>query len=472
MPLKLISTILSIFLLPSLFSPSPARASASQGYWTTPEELRLAKQKADAGEQPFKNAYDEILNNANSQWPGKMNISGSVNVDQVGSYDQHFFRGGVVLYAKAIRYSIKGNESDARFIRDRLVDATDVSFSGDARHLLPAWQIPAWIQSAVLIEGSSSWSANDKLRFQRWLRDRNYAICTYNGRLSDNNHGSACGYLNAMIGDYLIGSGLNLSESNPKSRTLTPQQAYQEYTDIQLQRMNWKNSKLETSKSNACDRNGIMPSGGIPAELRRARGTIDLSWCYLNSLPDDNNSAYTYQITHLGGTIPHAEMARRRGDNRLFENGKSDGSGSILNAIHYIIDNDYGRSFNWIYHNKTILYPAQQYYDDPQIARQIYGGDKNNQESISGNYIYYTQFTHGSSQPLVDINPGGGKGVDACTADINQNKRVDLADFTILVSNFFNPNPNNPRADINRDGLVDLIDYTHLVKFFSQSCSN
>lgn len=58
----------------------------------------------------------------------------------------------------------------------------------------------------------------------------------------------------------------------------------------------------------------------------------------------------------------------------------------------------------------------------------------------------------------------------ACDADINQDKLVDLSDYSLLVSNFFKSNAG--RSDINKDGLVDLSDYTLLTKSFMQSCSN
>lgn len=59
---------------------------------------------------------------------------------------------------------------------------------------------------------------------------------------------------------------------------------------------------------------------------------------------------------------------------------------------------------------------------------------------------------------------------DACKADINQDSVTDLTDLSILVANFFSPNPTNPRADITGNGVIDLADYTILLREFFQPC--
>ncbi len=53
-----------------------------------------------------------------------------------------------------------------------------------------------------------------------------------------------------------------------------------------------------------------------------------------------------------------------------------------------------------------------------------------------------------------------------CNSDINQDRVVDLSDYSILVSNFLKPTISVARADINRDGVVDLSDYSLLVSDF------
>lgn len=58
-----------------------------------------------------------------------------------------------------------------------------------------------------------------------------------------------------------------------------------------------------------------------------------------------------------------------------------------------------------------------------------------------------------------------------CKADINQDQVVDISDYSILVSNFFDNPPANVRADISGDGIVDLSDYSVLVTHFLQTTS-
>lgn len=69
-----------------------------------------------------------------------------------------------------------------------------------------------------------------------------------------------------------------------------------------------------------------------------------------------------------------------------------------------------------------------------------------------------------SSTPIPDENP-------ACSADINEDGQIDLADYTIMVSDFFVEPPTHSRTDITKDGIVDLADYTILVNYFFQTCN-
>jgi len=58
-----------------------------------------------------------------------------------------------------------------------------------------------------------------------------------------------------------------------------------------------------------------------------------------------------------------------------------------------------------------------------------------------------------------------------CNADINSDGIVDLADYSVLVSNFFASPIKNPRSDITGDGTVDIGDYSVLVSSFFMSCT-
>lgn len=57
-----------------------------------------------------------------------------------------------------------------------------------------------------------------------------------------------------------------------------------------------------------------------------------------------------------------------------------------------------------------------------------------------------------------------------CIADINHDGFVDLADYSILASNFYISPPFTLGSDINNDGIVDLSDYSLLANRFFQAC--
>lgn len=59
---------------------------------------------------------------------------------------------------------------------------------------------------------------------------------------------------------------------------------------------------------------------------------------------------------------------------------------------------------------------------------------------------------------------------NSCPTDINQDKVTDISDYSLLVSDFFQTQPTQPRTDINQDGIVDITDYSLLVSQFFQTC--
>lgn len=60
----------------------------------------------------------------------------------------------------------------------------------------------------------------------------------------------------------------------------------------------------------------------------------------------------------------------------------------------------------------------------------------------------------------------------ACSADINQDTIVDLTDYSIMATNFFQTATSGNRSDINKDGFIDLTDYSFLAASFFNTCSN
>ena len=59
-----------------------------------------------------------------------------------------------------------------------------------------------------------------------------------------------------------------------------------------------------------------------------------------------------------------------------------------------------------------------------------------------------------------------------CNADINNDKFVDVADYTILAKDYLNTSSLlNNKSDINKDGKVDISDYNTLAQNFFKACN-
>lgn len=58
-----------------------------------------------------------------------------------------------------------------------------------------------------------------------------------------------------------------------------------------------------------------------------------------------------------------------------------------------------------------------------------------------------------------------------CTGDVNNDKVVDLSDYTIFTSNYFKIPIPNPKTDLNSDGIVDITDYGILTQNFFKICN-
>jgi hypothetical protein len=61
-----------------------------------------------------------------------------------------------------------------------------------------------------------------------------------------------------------------------------------------------------------------------------------------------------------------------------------------------------------------------------------------------------------SPTPAASLDPSPS--LVYCRADINQDRNVDITDYSVLVANFFKTSPTQPRVDINKDGIVDVSD--------------
>lgn len=253
-----------------------------------------------------------------------------------------------------------------------------------------AWSVPMWIQAADLISDWSGWTTSDKDAFQRWLANEAFRRTAYSSRVRKNNWGAGGSAASAIIADYVYGSKYNLVEVKPNAKTLTPAQAYREHMQMQKDRMNtsWKGDSQ-------CSIWGIRPHGGYPDELRR--GSTGCNGTYLKS----SDAALTYMST-IGETfILSAEVALRGGDASLYQNRNSDGSGSLLQLIRFVIDNP-TKSYDWTTHKKSPLYAAYRYYKHSSIKNRL---DNNNPYFKSSEAWPFGKLTHSFASSEINSLP-------------------------------------------------------------------
>jgi hypothetical protein len=66
------------------------------------------------------------------------------------------------------------------------------------------------------------------------------------------------------------------------------------------------------------------------------------------------------------------------------------------------------------------------------------------------------------NQVLRVVEPGGRTSLSV--SDVNQDGRINILDFILVVRHFGETPPTNPRTDTNKDGEVDLLDLVWIVK--------
>ena len=66
------------------------------------------------------------------------------------------------------------------------------------------------------------------------------------------------------------------------------------------------------------------------------------------------------------------------------------------------------------------------------------------------------------NQVLHVVEPGGRTSLSV--SDVNQDGRINILDFILVVRHFGETPPTNPRTDTNKDGEVDLLDLVWIVK--------
>ncbi|PYV44722.1 MAG: hypothetical protein DMG06_05285 [Acidobacteria bacterium] len=134
--------------------------------------------------------------------------------------------------------------------------------------------------------------------------------------------------------------------------------------------------------------------GGISEEL--GRGTTGCSGLWIKDL----DSSWMYTMTHLQGTLLHAELLLRRGDSSLYNNITGTGAGSIRRAVLFLLHNpnDSSKSVPWkVSNDGTTLELVHRYYRDPYMAQQLGIGSNRAMCGKGGQMLHFGTITHGFS---------------------------------------------------------------------------
>lgn len=372
-------------------SPVPNPGNA-RGYLTTPNELAQIKLKSANNVEPYKSAVSALLSEAGSPSSWSIGTVNPTNRDQLKA-------AAAKVYAKAMAYHLTGDSGYAITVRQKILEisTTDTcsnTYSGGNGCILTlSRHISGYIAAADLISDYSGWTASDKQTFQIWLRDEVYRFTDWASDARSTNWGSVGSATTLYIADYFAGSGLSLIDRD--GRSFTAHQAYVEARQRAIDRNNGNSYMYNSVCSNSTGL-GIQYYGGIPEETGR-----DSTGCWGTYLLT-NDSSWSYMIAHLSGTIMSAELLLRRGDSILYDNIQADGSGSILRAILYVIENPYDPSppdhwFDWLESRKSILEIAYRYYRHPAMARQL--GVRTGSRHIAGDgnsaMPHFGTLTHG-----------------------------------------------------------------------------
>lgn len=367
--------ILGLILLCSLsgFVFPQVEKDAPIGVLVSAEELAEIKSKAMNGVATYTQNFKEFLHftdslmEASLQWP---ELSGEVVISDRSSRDpiQLSSTGGKLAYGTAIAWHLTGEEKYAEKSRSMILALADThgyrneekpSFHWGAQGILNlARGGTPYIYAADLLASWSGWSPNDKLNFQIWLRDIMYPKVAWASRWRKNNWGVAGSFSAALIAYYLMDHpDWKLLELSPRKQTLSPDESFKSHNRYQVGRLlttdEWKmDGKVKLW--------GILPNGAIPEEIRRGNDPIDG-----DHLPSDGSGTH-YTMTFIEHITAHAEFLRRLGDNSLFDHVAEDGSGSLLQAYLFVIENPI-KSHCFTPNRINALYLAYDYYRHPAM---------------------------------------------------------------------------------------------------------
>ena len=361
---------------PSEHARGPADDEAT-GVLVSPKELSEIRKLAAEGVEPHQTNVTEFLKfidtlmAASASWD---ELSGEVVV--VGRSSQNPVQisssGGKLAYGTALAWHLTGDPKYASKSRSVILDLTDTygyrnaeeeSFHWGAQGILNLSRGGTpYIYAADLLEGWEGWSAEDRLSYQVWLRDVMYPKVAWASRFRKNNWGVAGSFSAALIAWYLMDHpDWKLEELSPVELSLSPKEAFDAHNQYQIHRM----KTTEEWKMDAkVDIWGILPHGGIPEEIRRGDDPIDG-----DHLPSDGSGTH-YTMTHIEHLTAHAEFLRRLGDTSIYDNIEADGSGSLLQAYLFVIDNPI-KSHCFTSARRNALYLAYDYYKHPALLRSL-----------------------------------------------------------------------------------------------------
>ncbi len=402
-----------VCMLSGFKTARPAPSRNSRGYVTTPGELATVAEKASRHQQPYQNAVDDLVRFARSPnyWPfgsirGEQGCSETLEPEFLGN-------GSPLIEAKAMAFHLTGDKEYAAAVREKLLQLPSTfgyggnNYSGSNQCILNlSWYVPGFIIAADLIEGYESWSESDKRSFQRWLANEVYPKVEWASDVRSNNWGAAGSATAAMIADYLVDYPEDLRSRTGKKVTVAD--AYRTARQRQIDRFDG-NSYMDNYGCKTAFGQGIRPDGGIPWELVRGTSGCDARWI------KDLDKSWTYMQTFMQGAVMHAELLLRRGDASLYNNETRTGAGSLLRAIHFLIENPAGKSVPWKEPNgKQTLELTYRYYRDPAMAEQLRVGKKDRYiGGKSGQMLHFGTITHGFAMgedpgPPPTVSPPGG----------------------------------------------------------------
>ncbi|WP_339710650.1 alginate lyase family protein [uncultured Kriegella sp.] len=374
------------------------KSTVPKGFLVSVKELSDIGHKAHEGIEPYHTnvtlflGFIDSLMQASLAWPQlsrEVIITGRSSQDPV----QLSSTGGKLAYGTAIAWHLTGDDKYAVKAKELILNLTETYGYRNEEHKDFQWGAQGilnlarggtpYIYAADLLEGWEGWTAKNKLKYQIWLRDIMYPKVAWASRTRKNNWGVAGSFAAALLSFYVMDHpDWRLEEVSPFPKKLSPKEAFESHNRYQI-------GRLKTSADWKMDAKvslwGILPNGAIPEEIRRGKDSIDGDY-----LPSDGSGTH-YTMTHIEHLTAHAEFLNRLGDSSLYDHVETDGSGSLLQAYIYVINNP-TKSHCFTGTRINALYMAYRYYKHPAMLRSLKECGPGN---ISGQRLaLYGRLTH------------------------------------------------------------------------------